>query len=104
MKKYIIVLLAITALITGEAYADEAKKTCVRGYGKTAAEAFSLGVKLAESKDAELGKKHHLRADTRIRVLPEKVNGLYVVEVYSSRKGACDLKLEGAIADTVVEP
>jgi len=102
MSKFVIA--AFTAAIFLAAVpvvqADE-KKNCVRGYGKTAEEAFALGMKLAESKDAQLGVENQLLADTRIRILPEKVNGLYVVEVYSSKKGACDLKPEYTIADGV---
>ncbi len=79
----------------------EEKKNCCRGYGKTVAEAFALGMKLAESKDAQLGVENQLVTDTHIRILPEKVNGLYVVEVYSSHKGACDLKPEYTVADGV---
>ncbi len=91
MKKLVIAACAAVALLAAGAVQAEEKKNCVRGYGKTADEAFALGVKLAEGKDAELG-KNQVRADIRIRILPQKINGLYVVEVYSSGKGACDLK------------
>ncbi|MCW5201217.1 hypothetical protein VU07_05435 [Desulfobulbus sp. F4] len=102
MKKLVIAACAaaIFFAVALSVQAEE-KKNCVRGYGKTVDEAFALGVKLAESKDAELDKENQLIADTRIRILPEKVNGLYVVEVYSSRKGACDLKPKHIVADSV---
>lgn len=102
MKKLVVAVCTVAAFFAvALPMQAEEKKNCVRGYGKTVDEAFALGVKLAESKDAELGKENQLAADTRIRILPEKVNGLYVVEVYSSRKGACDLKPEHVVADSV---
>jgi hypothetical protein len=104
MKKLVIAAcVSAIALLAAGASQAEGKKNCVRGYSKTAEEAFALGVKLAKSKDVELGVENQLLADTRIRILPEKMNGLFVVEVYSSRKGICDLKLDDVIktADTV---
>ncbi len=101
MKIFVIAAFTAALLAAAPAVQAEEKKNCVRGYGKTIAEAFSLGMKLAESKDAQLGVENQLFADTRIRIFPEKVNDLYVVEVYSSHKGACDLKSEYTIADGV---
>ncbi len=92
MKNFVITAFTATLLAAAPVVQAEEKKNCVRGYGKTVAEVFTLGMKLAESKDAQLGVESQLLADTRIRILPEKVNGLYVVEVYSSHRGACDLR------------
>ncbi len=97
MQQYIIAALATSLLIIANtAYPLERKKTCVRGYEKTPNEAFAQGVKLAERVDAvQGGGEKCLNASVRIHILPEKVDGLYVVEVYSSpNKGSCDLKLE----------
>lgn len=55
MKKFVIAAFAAALLAAAPAVQAEEKKNCVRGYGKTVAEAFALGMKLAESKDAQLG-------------------------------------------------
>ncbi len=101
MKNFVIAAWTAALLAAAPAVQAEEKKNCVRGYRKTIAEAFTLGIKLAESKDAQLGVENQLLADTRIRILPEKMNDLYVVEVYFSHKGACDLKPEYTVADGV---
>ena len=55
---------------------------CVRDYGKTPAEAFARGAEILQKADAQLG-EDKLHGDVRIRILPEKENGMFVVEVYS---------------------
>ncbi|XCN72083.1 MAG: hypothetical protein Q3M24_17470 [Candidatus Electrothrix aestuarii] len=59
-----------------------ASKICVRDYGKTPAEAFSLGAEILRKADEQLG-EDKLHGNVRIRILPEKENGMFVVEVYS---------------------
>jgi hypothetical protein len=102
MQQYIIAACATAMLLVASiASALENKKNCIRGYGKTPTEAFKQGVKLAERVDAEQGGGEKCRnASARIHILPEKVNGLYVAEVYfSPRKGSCDLKPEYKTAE-----
>ena len=59
-----------------------ATKVCIRNYGKTTAEAFKIGAKLMEEADAQLGKGKQFN-NIQMRILPEKENGMFVVEVYS---------------------
>ncbi|MCI5141044.1 MAG: hypothetical protein D3909_04810 [Candidatus Electrothrix sp. ATG1] len=66
-----------------------AVKLCVRDYGKTVAEAFAAGTEILRKADAQLG-EDKLHGNVRIRVLPEKENGMFVVEVYSfPDSGSC---------------
>lgn len=59
-----------------------AAKICVRDYGKTPGDAFARGTEILRKADAQLG-EDKLHGDVRIRILPEKENGLFVVEVYT---------------------
>ena len=59
-----------------------ATKVCIRNYGKTAAEAFEVGAKLMQEADAQLGGGKQFN-NIQMRILPEKENGMFVVEVYS---------------------
>ena len=59
-----------------------AGKICVRDYGKTPDEAFARGAEILRKADEQLG-KDKLHADVRIRILSEKENGMFVVEVYT---------------------
>ncbi len=59
-----------------------ASKICIRDYGKTPAEAFGAGTKILQKADNLLG-ADKLHGNVRIRILPEKENGMFVVEVYS---------------------
>ena len=69
-------------------------KLCVRDYGKTPAEAFAVGAEILRKADNQLG-GDKLHGDVRIRILPEKENGMFVVEVYSfPDSGSCPLKTE----------
>ncbi|MCI5222003.1 MAG: hypothetical protein D3924_04865 [Candidatus Electrothrix sp. AR4] len=66
-----------------------ATKLCIRDYGKTVAEAVEAGAKLVRAADAHLG-EGKLYGNVQMRILPEKENGLFVVEVYSnSDKAIC---------------
>ncbi|MCI5166570.1 MAG: hypothetical protein D3903_10875 [Candidatus Electrothrix sp. GM3_4] len=76
-------------------------KLCVRNYGKTPAEAFAAGAEILRQADAQLG-KNKLHGDVRIRILPEKENGMFVVEVYSfPDNGSCPLKSEYTTAQVI---
>ncbi|RWX46609.1 hypothetical protein VU01_102512 [Candidatus Electrothrix marina] len=69
-------------------------KLCVRDYGKTPAEAFAAGAEILRKADGQLG-EDKLHGNVRIRILPEKENGMFVVEVYSfPDSGSCPLKTE----------
>jgi hypothetical protein len=69
-------------------------KICVRDYGKTPAEAFAAGAEILQKADKQLG-GDKLHGDVRIRILPEKENGMFVVEVYSfPDSGSCPVKTE----------
>ncbi|MCI5123827.1 MAG: hypothetical protein D3925_04960 [Candidatus Electrothrix sp. AR5] len=71
-----------------------AAKICVRDYGKTPAEAFAAGAEILRKADDQLGESK-LHGNVRIRILPEKENGMFVVEVYSfPDSGSCPLKTE----------
>lgn len=59
-----------------------AVKICIRDYGQTPAEAFARGAEILQKADTHLG-DDKLHGNVRIRILPEKENGLFVVEVYS---------------------
>jgi hypothetical protein len=72
----------------------DAVKICVRDYGKTPAEAFAAGAKILQEADGQLG-RDKLHGNARIRILPKKENGMFVVEVYSfPESGACPVKTE----------
>jgi len=95
MKKNTIAALAFFLLFAaGLAHSDDYSKNHLRGYAKTVDEAFALGVKLAEDADFEIGEgKNCLKPDAKIKILPEKEKGLYVVEVHdSAHKGPCNPK------------
>ncbi|MCI5148306.1 MAG: hypothetical protein D3916_02735 [Candidatus Electrothrix sp. MAN1_4] len=67
-------------------------KLCIRDYGKTPEEAFVLGTKILQKADALLG-EDKLHGNVRIRILPEKEHGMFVVEVYSfPDTGSCPVK------------
>ena len=69
----------------------DATKLCVRDYGETVAEAFEAGTRLIQVADSKLGAGKHY-GNVRIRILPEKENGLFVVEVFSfPDRGLCPL-------------
>ncbi|WP_339137849.1 MAG: hypothetical protein WGN25_06825 [Candidatus Electrothrix sp. GW3-4] len=69
-------------------------RLCVRDYGKTPAEAFAAGAKILQKADAQLG-ADKLHANVRIRILPKKENGMFVVEVYSFPESkSCPVKSE----------
>ena len=71
-----------------------AVKICVRDYGGTVEEAFAKGTEMLRKADAQLG-EDKLYANVRIRILPEKENGMFVVEVYSfPDNGSCPVKTE----------
>ncbi|MCI5123828.1 MAG: hypothetical protein D3925_04965 [Candidatus Electrothrix sp. AR5] len=71
-----------------------AVKICARDYGKTPAKAFEAGLKRIQEADAQLG-EHKLHGNVRIRILPKKENGMFVVEAYSfPNSGSCPLKIE----------
>ncbi|MCI5222004.1 MAG: hypothetical protein D3924_04870 [Candidatus Electrothrix sp. AR4] len=75
-------------------YTTNAIEICVKKYGKTIAEAFNKGTQLIEEADAQLG-QGRLYGNIRMRVLPEKENGMFVVEVYSfPEKGACAVRTD----------
>jgi hypothetical protein len=59
-----------------------ASNICIRDYGKTPAEAFAAGTKILQKADKSLG-ADKLHGNVRIRILPEKEHGMFVVEVYS---------------------
>jgi hypothetical protein len=94
MHNFIIAVYAVVSLLVA-ALAHAGDKKCVKVYGKTPTEAFAAAAQLAAEKDAELGGKNCLRADTTIQILPETKNGLYVAELqYSLDKGSCEVKPE----------
>ncbi|WP_446008591.1 hypothetical protein [Candidatus Electrothrix sp.] len=69
-------------------------KLCIRDYGKTPEEAFALGNEILQKADASLG-TDKLHGNVRIRILPEKENGMFVVEVYFyPDTGSCPVKPE----------
>jgi hypothetical protein len=71
-----------------------AVKLCVRDYGKTPAEAFAAGAEILRKADNQLG-GDKLHGNVRIRILPEKENGMFVVEVYSfPDNGSCPVKTD----------
>ncbi|MCI5212470.1 MAG: hypothetical protein D3910_27630, partial [Candidatus Electrothrix sp. ATG2] len=73
----------------------------VRDYGKTVAEAFAAGTEILRKADAQLG-EDKLHGNVRIRVLPEKENGMFVVEVYSyPDSGSCPVKTEYTTAQVI---
>ncbi|CAK8714971.1 hypothetical protein KKHLCK_04035 [Candidatus Electrothrix laxa] len=79
----------------------DAVKICVRDYGKTPAEAFKAGIKRIQKADAQLG-EHKLHGNVRIRVLPEKENGLFVAVAYSHPdNGSCTVKTEYRTAKVI---
>ena len=79
----------------------DAVKLCVRNYGKTPAEAFAAGAEILRQADAQLG-KDKLHGNVRIRILPEKENGMFVVEVYSfPDNGSCPVKSEYTTAQVI---
>ena len=91
-------LIAVPFFVQAEEANDtvHAAKICTRGYGNTVTEAFESGVKLA---DARTEGKNCLDSTTRIHILTEKMNGLFVVEVYSSpNKGICNSQRSNKIA------
>ena len=59
-----------------------ASKICIRDYGKTPEEAFALGAEVLRKADEQLG-EDKLHGNVRIRILHEKENRMFVVEVYS---------------------
>jgi hypothetical protein len=78
-----------------------AVKICVRDYGKTPAEAFAAGAKILQEADGQLG-RDKLHGNARIRILPKKENGLFVVEVYSfPESGSCPVKIEYRTAQMI---
>jgi hypothetical protein len=67
-------------------------KLCVKDYGKTPAEAFAAGMKRIQEADAQLG-EYKMHGNVRIRILPEKENGLFVAVVYSHPdNGLCTVR------------
>lgn len=70
-------------------------KLCIREYGKTPAEAFAAGAKIVAKADSLL-KQNKLHGNVRIRILPKKEKGLFVVEVYSfpENKGFCPVRTD----------
>ncbi|MGB5686651.1 MAG: hypothetical protein WBM35_12610 [Candidatus Electrothrix sp.] len=79
-------------------------KLCIRNYGKTPEEAFAAGAEILRKADSQLGKSK-LHGNARIRVLPEKENGMFVVEVYSfPDSGSCSLKTEYRTAQVMIQP
>ncbi len=82
-------------------YAPNAIEICVKKYGETIEEAFREGTKLIEEADAQLGEGKHF-GNIRMRVLPEKENGMYVVQVYSfPEKGACAVQTDYNTAEVL---
>ncbi|MCI5166136.1 MAG: hypothetical protein D3903_08560 [Candidatus Electrothrix sp. GM3_4] len=78
-----------------------AVKICVQDYGKTPAEAFAAGAKILQEADGQLG-RDKLYGNARIRILPKKKNGMFVVEVYSfSESGSCPVKIEYRTAQVI---
>jgi len=78
-----------------------AVKICVRDYGKTPAEAFAAGAEILRKADGQLD-ENKLHGNVRIRILPEKENGMFVVEVYSfPDSGSCPLKTEYRTAQVI---
>jgi hypothetical protein len=79
----------------------DAVKICIRDYGKTPAEAFAAGAEILRKADGQLG-EDKLHGNARIRILPEKENGMFVVEVYSfPDNGSCPVKTEYRTAQVV---
>ena len=79
-------------------------KLCIRNHGKTPTEAFAAGAKILQQADDQLGGSK-LHGHARIRVLPEKENGMFVVEVYSfPDSGSCPLKTEYRTAQVIIQP
>jgi hypothetical protein len=56
----------------------------MRAYGRTAPDALKAGFELAERHDAASKKHGELAPYVRVRILPDKKNGLFVAEVHSS--------------------
>jgi hypothetical protein len=78
-----------------------AVKICARDYGKTPAEAFEAGMKRIQEADAQLG-EHKLHGNVRIRILPEKENGLFVAVAYSHPDiGSCTVTTEYRTAQVI---
>ena len=78
-------------------------KLCIRNYGKTPAEAFAAGAQILQQADGQLGESK-LHGHARIRILPEKENGMFVVEVYSfPDSGSCPLKTEYRTAQVMAQ-
>ena len=79
MQKSIIIASAIASLfLSSSVYAE----TCShKVYGETVEEAFKAGAELVKLTD---GGNNVLDANTTIRILPEKENGMFVVKVSPS--------------------
>jgi len=95
-KNIIAALMVSTLLAAGSAYAADHFSGPLRGHAKTIDEAFSSGVKMAKNAGFELGEEKDCnKSYAKIKILPKKENGLYVVEVYSSpHKSPCGQKSE----------
>lgn len=77
MQKSILTITAFTFLFLVNS--AQATESCsLKAYGKTVQEAFRAGAELAERTD---GGKNVIDTKTVIRILPEKENGLFAVEV-----------------------
>ena len=90
MKKLILAACALsTLLVFSTAQAADSDKDCIKGDAKTVDEAFKLGVQIAKDSGLELGEGE---GKSHIHILPEKKQGLFVVEVCSS---SCASKKSG---------
>ncbi|MCI5146930.1 MAG: hypothetical protein D3923_15760 [Candidatus Electrothrix sp. AR3] len=105
MTKSILIISAIfsVSFLSFSVSSEEtSKETCLVGYGSTIEEAFKAGAELAATTDAEMGGGNCIDAGARIRILPEKEDGLYVVEVYPSpNRGICSLPMESRTAEVI---
>ncbi|MCI5207658.1 MAG: hypothetical protein D3910_02430 [Candidatus Electrothrix sp. ATG2] len=92
MKKSLVTVFACTSLFF--AASGHAKEICLKGYGKTPAEAFQSGSEaLKNMEDSEMG-KGWMKDNMQIRILPNKEKDLFVAVVYSvTNPASCDLQL-----------
>ncbi len=75
----------------------------MKAYGKTAQDALQAGFNLAERYDGESKKNGMLVPYIRVKIMPEKENGLFVAEVHSSNFCVFEFKKDGLDDDILPE-